>query len=71
MPVSMERLDSLWRELGNIVLTEEEGVLIISEPFIHFPAGTLVSDIWAWFETSNNEFVVARMMYGLSSRYFF
>lgn len=64
MPVSMERLDSLWRELGNIVLTEEEGVLIISEPFIHFPAGTPVLDIWVWFEDSNSAFVVARMLYG-------
>ncbi|WP_420286941.1 hypothetical protein [Enterobacter sp. BNK-9] len=64
MPVSMERLDSLWRELGNIVVTEKEDVLIISEPFIHFPTGTAVFDIWTWFEASNEDFVVARELYG-------
>lgn len=64
MPVSMERLDSLWRELGYIVVTEEEGTLTTSEPFIHFPDGTPVFDIWAWFEASNEGFVVARELYG-------
>ncbi|MCL5502131.1 hypothetical protein M5Y49_26125 [Escherichia coli] len=36
----------------------------IRDAFIHFPAGTAVLDIWAWFETSNSSFVVARMLYG-------
>lgn len=71
MPVSMERLDSLWRELGNIVVTESEGSLIVSKPFLHFPTGTPVSDIWAWFENSNNEFFVAQMLYGKPTHYTF
>ncbi|MCL6742275.1 hypothetical protein [Kosakonia sp. R1.Fl] len=69
MPVPMQRLNDLWRDLGNIVVTEEEGMLAISEPFIHFPVGTPVSDIWTWFENSNNEFIVAQKLYGMPTRY--
>lgn len=64
MPVPMEYLNNLWSELGNIVVTEEKGTLTTSEPFIHFPAGTPVFDIWSWFEASNEDFVVARELYG-------
>ncbi|WP_187394389.1 hypothetical protein [Citrobacter freundii complex sp. CFNIH2] len=46
MPVPVARLNSLWRELGNMAVREEEGTQVISEPFIHFPAGTPVFDIW-------------------------
>lgn len=64
MPVPVARLNSLWRELGNMAFREEEGTLVISEPFIHFPAGTPVFDIWTWFEASNKDFVVACKLYG-------
>ncbi|WP_205950663.1 hypothetical protein [Pantoea stewartii] len=69
MSVPMERLNDLWLKLGNIVLAEEDGTLAISEPFIHFPAGTPVFDIWTWFENSNNEFIVAQKLYGIPTRY--
>lgn len=64
MPVPVAHLNSLWRELGNMAVRKEEGSLVISEPFIHFPAGTPVFDIWAWFEASNEGFVVVRELYG-------
>ena len=64
MPVPIERLNGLWRELESIAVTEEEGTLVIRDAFIHFPAGTPVLDIWVWFEDSNSAFVVARMLYG-------
>ncbi|OLY67074.1 hypothetical protein BWD41_21760 [Citrobacter braakii] len=64
MCAPMEQLNTLWRELGYIVVAEDEDSLIISKPFLHFPAGTPVSDIWTWFENSNNEFFVAQMLYG-------
>lgn len=64
MSVPVARLNSLWRELGNMAVREEEGTLVISEPFIHFPSGTPVFDIWAWFEASNEGFVVACKLYG-------
>lgn len=64
MPIPLTHLNGLWRELGNIAVTEEEGTLVISDAFIHFPASTPILDIWAWFETSNSAFVVARMLYG-------
>jgi len=64
MSVPLTQLYALWRELENIAVTEEEGTLVIRDAFIHFPAGTAVLDIWAWFETSNSSFVVARMLYG-------
>ncbi|WP_346807545.1 hypothetical protein MX657_05050 [Enterobacter chuandaensis] len=64
MSVPVARLNSLWRELGNMAVREEEGTLVISEPFIHFPAGTPVFDIWTWFEASNEGFVVACKLYG-------
>ncbi|RCX06605.1 hypothetical protein, partial [Kosakonia sp. AG348] len=50
-------------------VAEEEGTLNISEPFIHFPAGTPVSDIWIWFEISNNEFIVAQKLYGIPTHH--
>ncbi|MCL5501880.1 hypothetical protein M5Y49_24780 [Escherichia coli] len=53
MPVPLTHLNGLWRELGNIAVTEEEGTLVISDAFIHFPASTPILDIWAWFEASN------------------
>ncbi|WP_427026976.1 hypothetical protein [Klebsiella oxytoca] len=52
---------------GKLAVREEEGTLVISEPFIHFPAGTPVFDIWSWFEASNEGFVVARELYGLNT----
>ncbi|AKZ71686.1 hypothetical protein [Enterobacter roggenkampii] len=64
MPVPIEHLNGLWRELKNIAVIEEEGTLVIRDAFIHFPAGTPVLDIWVWFEDSNSAFVVARMLYG-------
>jgi hypothetical protein len=69
MPVPIERLNDLWIELRNIVVAEEDGTLNISEPFIHFPAGTPVSDIWIWFEISNNEFIVAQKLYGIPTHH--
>lgn len=69
MPVPIERLNDLWLELRNIVVAEEKGTLNISEPFIHFPAGTPVSDIWIWFEISNNEFIVAQKLYGIPTHH--
>ncbi|UJR63006.1 hypothetical protein [Dickeya zeae] len=64
MPVPLTQLYALWRELENTTVTEEEDTLVISDAFIHFPAGTPVLDIWTWFETSHSAFVVARMLYG-------
>ncbi|MEE9685841.1 hypothetical protein V4841_17800 [Lelliottia amnigena] len=69
MSVPMERLNDLWLELGNIDVAEEDGTLNISEPFIHFPAGTPVSDIWIWFEISNNEFIIAKKLYGIPTHH--
>jgi hypothetical protein len=37
MPVPIEHLNGLWRELKNIAVIEEEGVLVIRDAFIHFP----------------------------------
>lgn len=51
MCAPMEQLNTLWRELGYIVVAEDEDSLIISKPFLHFPAGTPVSDIWTGSKT--------------------
>ncbi|WP_313010101.1 hypothetical protein [Atlantibacter hermannii] len=64
MSVPVARLNSLWREQGNMAVREEDGTLVISVPFIHFLAGTPVFDIWTWFEASNKDFVVACKLYG-------
>lgn len=64
MPVPVARLNSLWRELINMAVREEEGALVVSKPIIHFPAGTPVFDIWTWFEASNEGFAVACKLYG-------
>ena len=64
MPIPMARLNRLWWEQGNIVVTEEEGTLIACELFIHFPARTPVFDIWNWFEASSEGCVVACKLSG-------
>lgn len=60
----LAQLEGLWHTLGKVGTTQENGDIVISEPFSHFPARTPVLDIWAWFEVQNRGFSVARQLYG-------
>lgn len=45
-------LEELWRELGGVPFDEDEdGRLVLSEEWLHFPAGTWNEEIWKWFDS--------------------
>ena len=52
----------LWEMLRDIP-TDEHGITI-DIPYIHFPAGTLVLDIWHWFEDTFEDFSVGLALNG-------
>lgn len=60
--------DTLWESLKRIPVTEEDGDVVIGEPFLHFPAGTLLTSVWMWFEARNSAFSVAHKLYGNRSK---
>ena len=44
-------LEELWAELEDIPFDEDEdGRLILSEDWLHFPKGTWNEEIWKWFD---------------------
>lgn len=61
---ALSRLDALWDALAQVPVEEDEHDVVISEPFLHFPAGTGITTVWAWFETMNPAFTVAHKLYG-------
>lgn len=56
--------DTLWGSLKLIPVTEEDEDVVISEPFLHFPAGTHLTTVWMWFEAMDPAFAVAHKLYG-------
>ncbi|MEG5432484.1 hypothetical protein [Enterobacter asburiae] len=65
--IELPRLDALWDLLTRVTVAEDEDGVVISEPFLHFPAGTGITTVWAWFETMNPAFTVAHKLYGLQT----
>jgi hypothetical protein len=51
---------SLWNELGNIPIDEDEN---IEEDFLHFEMGTHREEIWHWFEEEFDISVAKDLMY--------
>lgn len=47
MKRSLEELQELWKELGAILVNENDE---IEEDFLGFPAGTDKLEVWAWFD---------------------
>jgi len=65
----LSTLYSFWEMLGDIPTTnddsnDETGPDCIEEPFLHFPIGTHREEIWHWFESVNQRFVVGEVMEG-------
>lgn len=60
----LSRSDALWELLKHAPVTEEDDEVVISEPFLHFPAGTGITTVWAWFEAIDPTFSVALKLYG-------
>lgn len=56
---SLEEVKALWRDLGNVPTNDQSE---IETPFLHFPAGSDIFEVWAWFESQNEEFAVYDMM---------
>lgn len=46
----------------NDVSNDETGSDCFEEPFLHFPIGTHREEIWHWFESVNQRFVVGEVM---------
>lgn len=62
----LKTLYSLWDILSDVMVDEdEEGTLVLEEPFLHFDLGTTLSSIWHWFEGQNESFVVGDVMNGV------
>lgn len=57
----MYELRELWRQLGGVPTAGEDDNLL-DEPFLHFPRGTDLLEVWHWFEHQNPEFSVAEAM---------
>ncbi len=53
-----EKLLKLWKQLGNIPVTNDDE---IDMPFLHFDKGTDKMTIWHWFEEQNPNFSVGKM----------
>lgn len=51
----MEKLNKLWDQLIRIPIVQNK----ITEPFLHFPAGTYIDTVWYWFEDQDDNFSVA------------
>jgi hypothetical protein len=56
---SMEELNKLWRELGDVPVNNRDET---EQSFLHFPAETDKFEIWHWFEDQNNNFIVGEMV---------
>lgn len=62
---TMPELLALWAKLGDVpVVYEGDDVFKIEEEFLHFSIGTLLGDIWHWFESQNPNFLVGEVMNG-------
>lgn len=53
-PGSMLELEKLWAVLKDVPVCDDE----IQEPFLHFSTGTVVQEIWLWFESMHPDFKV-------------
>ena len=57
-------LEELWAELSDVPFGEDEdGRLVLVDPWLHFPAGTWNEDIWRWFDERYSKGVY-HLMYG-------
>ncbi|WP_336769825.1 hypothetical protein [Bacillus bombysepticus] len=49
-------IEELWNELGDIPFDENKNLeLILTEPWLHFGAGTEREEIWRWFDNAHPE----------------
>lgn len=55
----MDELMKLWEQFENVPVDLEGEIL---EPFLHFEAGTDVTDVWLWFEEQDPRFRVAELV---------
>lgn len=62
MKKSLTELYALWNQLGDTPVTEDGQATV--QPFLHFPAGTCVQDIWHWLEAQNPNFLVGEAITG-------
>ena len=46
-PYTPEELEDLWRQFGDVAVSEEE---TIESDFLHYPAGTSKYEVWGWFD---------------------
>ncbi len=56
---SMLELLGLWKQLGNVPIDEDENT---EADFLHFKKGTPKEEIWHWFESQNEEFIIGKLM---------
>lgn len=52
--ISDEELEKLWDDFDITCDEDEDGSLLIAEPFLHFPIGTDREDVWHWFDENHS-----------------
>lgn len=58
IPLSVRdaEIERMWDEFANIAFDEDEdGRLVLSEPWLCFPAGTEREEIWHWFDQRHSK----------------
>lgn len=60
--IPLHELYKLWEQLGDIPTDEESNT---GAPFLDFPIGTPVQDIWHWFEAQNPDFIAGQVLSGI------
>lgn len=59
--VPLDTVHLLWESLSNVAINDD---CLLEVPFLFFPVGTNVEDVWHWFERMNSQFSVAQAMLG-------
>lgn len=62
---ALTELYALWKQLGDIPIAFEEPGASLDADFLHFSKGTLVEDVWHWFEAQNPDFLVGEVLQGI------
>lgn len=63
---TLASLNAAWKRLADVpVALEGRGDVLLDGPFLKFPAGVPVSEVWQWFEDQHPRFSVAHAQMGL------
>jgi len=50
-----QEIEKLWVDFSNISIACDDAEQVINESFEHFEKGSLVFDVWHWFDVSHSK----------------